>query len=217
MLTIHVFANEKRVYVDQFPKNSEHLIMPRTVVFSLYMGKLKYSHLPLLLESMRWNTNINFVLVNVIAIGSNDADDIVKLKSSMGVENFHVEVLTITEWRALVLKRLNIDVPFTKDWFYKLCDYKPTVAHLFPDLARNDTYKYWGYADLDIIWGNISRFAHWFQPEANIPFVVSGWFGTTGAGAFYVNEDWTTRYHGSSYFHFIWSLFNLSPLYVGLN
>lgn len=68
------------------------------------------------------------------------------------------------------------------------------MAYLFPELARNDTYKYWGYADLDNIWGNISRFSHWFQPEANVPVVNTGWDSVRGFAAFYINEDWTTRF-----------------------
>jgi hypothetical protein len=41
------------------------------------------------------------------------------------------------------LEKLGINVPFTKKWFYKLCDYKPTLAYLFPEMFEIDgPYKY---------------------------------------------------------------------------
>ena len=166
-------ADKKRVYVDQFPPGTEHFKMPPTVLFSVYMGKLKYPHLPLLLESMRWNPQVTFQLINIIEDGSNQADDIVALgQKKMAVDNFKVKVVTISELRERVRDRLKIDVPFDKTWYYKMCDYKPTMAHLFPELASNQTYKYWGYGDLDVIWGNFSRFSHWFQ--GNYHFIISG-------------------------------------------
>jgi hypothetical protein len=63
-------------------------------------------------------------------------------------------------------------------------------------------YKYWGYGDMDIIWGNITRYAHLFQ--GNYEFIITGYFGTNGAAAWYVNEAWTRE------------LFLSDPLYVVL-
>ena len=39
---------------------------------------------------------------------------------------------------------------------YKLCDYKPTYAYIFPELVEG--YDYWGYCDVDVIYGNIRKF-----------------------------------------------------------
>jgi len=39
---------------------------------------------------------------------------------------------------------------------YKLCDFKPAYAHLFPDLLQG--YRHWGWCDEDIIWGDLDRF-----------------------------------------------------------
>jgi len=39
---------------------------------------------------------------------------------------------------------------------YKLCDYKPLYGHLFEqDLTG---YTYWGFCDLDVIWGRLAKF-----------------------------------------------------------
>lgn len=76
----------------QFPDGSEHLTFPKTVTYSIYMGerqcfplirtsrisnfppmigKMKYGHIPLLFNSMKWNGPFaEFVIINVIADGS---------------------------------------------------------------------------------------------------------------------------------------------------
>jgi hypothetical protein len=52
----------------QFPEGSEHLEFARTVTYSAYMGQMKYAHLPLLFESMKWNApHVKFVIINIIA------------------------------------------------------------------------------------------------------------------------------------------------------
>ena len=48
------------------------------------------------------------------------------------------------------------------------------------------------------------RYTHWFNGDPKSPFIISGWFGTTGAGAWYLNTE-ATR-----------SLFKEDELYVPL-
>jgi hypothetical protein len=95
----------------------------------------------------------------------------------------------MSEFSELVHRRLNISVQLDSSWYYKMCDFKPTLAYLFPELAHKDTYQYWGFGDMDVIWGNISRFSHWFQGQ--YPFVHTYWNKPHGSAQFYVNEDWT--------------------------
>ena len=52
----------------QFPEGAEHMLFSKTVTYSAYMGQIKYPHLPLLFESMKWNApNVDFVIINIIA------------------------------------------------------------------------------------------------------------------------------------------------------
>lgn len=44
---------------------------------------------------------------------------------------------------------------------YKLCDYKPAYGELFKELFQG--YKYWGFCDPDIIWGNVSSFLNKYK------------------------------------------------------
>ncbi len=45
---------------------------------------------------------------------------------------------------------------FHLGYVYKLCDLKPTYGHLFSDYLND--YSFWGYTDLDVVYGNISAF-----------------------------------------------------------
>lgn len=36
---------------------------------------------------------------------------------------------------------------------YKLCDFRPLFAEIFPDLIED--YGYWGWGDLDVIYGDV--------------------------------------------------------------
>jgi hypothetical protein len=59
-----------------------------------------------------------------------------------------------TEIRQLISRKLqretNITVP------YKLCDFRPAYGLIFSDLIRE--YDFWGFGDIDVIYGNIRKF-----------------------------------------------------------
>jgi hypothetical protein len=159
-----------RLYEHQFPPGSEYLALPRIALFSVYMGELKYAHMPLLLESMRWNPQVDFKVINIIEKDSGQADRFLHLVKKMSVPNLAAVVLTMEEWSHRVEKRLNISVDFNMKWSYKMCDYKPILAYLFPEHSGSE-YIYWGFGDLDVVWGNFTRFAGWFQGQH---FVITG-------------------------------------------
>lgn len=41
---------------------------------------------------------------------------------------------------------------------YKLCDYRPAYGIAFNDYVQN--YDYWGYSDIDVVYGNLLKFIH---------------------------------------------------------
>jgi hypothetical protein len=57
---------------------------------------------------------------------------------------------------------------------YKLCDYKPVYGEVFQDLIKD--YSYWGYCDLDLIFGDFDGFlrTHRFFEEAYDRFSKAG-------------------------------------------
>lgn len=68
--------------------------------------------------------------------------------------NVHVERLDAPAFNSLATSKLGFQVNLSRP--YKLCDFKPTYGHLFED--RLAGWDYWGYADVDVIYGDIRRF-----------------------------------------------------------
>ena len=52
--------------------------------------------------------------------------------------------------------------------YYKVCDYKPLMGHLFPELIQD--YDWWGHIDNDVLVGNLTKFFPKFRLSANIVF-----------------------------------------------
>lgn len=61
---------------------------------------------------------------------------------------------SIDDFSILASKKLgeNINVKNT----YKLCDYKTLYGKIYEDYLQE--YKYWGFCDIDVIWGNLNTF-----------------------------------------------------------
>lgn len=183
----------------QFPPGTEQLVLPSIICFTLHMGSLNYNYYELTLESMRWNPTVDFVLIHILTGNENtDAENgninkntMMATAKKMSVTNFRIHEVKITDFSSLVNSKLKLNVNFTKEWFYKMADYKPTIAYLFPELlnkviitptsenskprggdSKTVPYKFWGYVDMDLIWGNMTRYAYLFQ--GMYPVVVTG-------------------------------------------
>ena len=177
----------QRIYTEQFPPGSELLGLPPVAIFSLYMGHVSYDYLTYTVASMRYNPDVDFVIVNVGDPEAGGVNPVAREAARHGVRNLILFELSIAQWRERVYKYLGIDVPFTLEWYYKMCDYKPTLATLFPEVLQKKEYAFWGYGDIDVVWGNVSRFSHLFQGQH--PVIISGWFHSTGALALFKNDD----------------------------
>jgi hypothetical protein len=147
---------------------------------------------------MRWNGPlVQFVLINVVE-REDDAADLRELLQRKRVDNFHLEVVTCAQFSRIVQEKLNISVPFNSSWFYKMTDYKPTLATLFPHIidsppplgrrVNEKPFAYWGYVDTDLVWGNFSRFSSLFRAGHSV--VTSDYQGASGVAMFFSNDDW---------------------------
>lgn len=96
------------------------------------------------LRSCSYNQQIDFFLVSDISVEGYDVP-----------ENVHIVKMSFPEVQRLVQAkfpeiRVNVDRP------YKLCDFKTAYGHIFDNLFEG--YDYWGFYDIDTIWGNIVKF-----------------------------------------------------------
>jgi hypothetical protein len=68
--------------------------------------------------------------------------------------NVHFVGMSLSEIESLASRKLNlktkIDVP------YKLCDFRPAYGCIFSDYISD--YDFWGFGDIDVIYGNIQKF-----------------------------------------------------------
>src|SRR3954462_559182 len=68
--------------------------------------------------------------------------------------NVRVRRLNRAEFCKLAKDKIGVHVDLSDA--RKLCDFKPTYGHLFEELLVG--HDYWGYTDLDVIYGDIRRF-----------------------------------------------------------
>jgi len=60
-----------------------------------------------------------------------------------------------TFYDIISLVQSNFDFKVALDRPYKLCDFKPAYGEIFSDYLLG--YKYWGFCDVDLIWGNLQK------------------------------------------------------------
>lgn len=137
--------------------NSILIIMP-------YFGKLPIQF-PFWLQSAYNNSTIDFLLVTDNDLESKD----------------NVKVVNIDFEGVRSLAQSKFDFPLNLISPYKLCDFKPAYGVIFADYIEN--YNFWGWGDLDLVYGDIrSFFTESILEKYN---VVSGW----GHLSLYKNND----------------------------
>ena len=68
--------------------------------------------------------------------------------------NIYVEKTQINDFNKLATAKLDIPVNILNP--YKICDFRPAFGEIFSDYINE--YDFWGYCDLDMIFGTISNF-----------------------------------------------------------
>lgn len=113
------------------------------ILICAYMGPLPF-WFPAFLLSCRRNSSIQWILI------SNDSRE---LSLPDNVSLLH---MNLDEFNHRVSNKLNIEVCVEEKFAYKINDLKVTFGHVFAEEIKG--YSFWGYCDLDIIWGNIREF-----------------------------------------------------------
>lgn len=97
---------------------------------------------PLWLNSCRYNTAVDWLVFT---------DDKTRFNYP---ENVHVEYMSFENLKVLVQSRFEYEIKLESP--YKLCDYKIAYGDIFSDYLTG--YDFWGFCDLDLIWGDIRHF-----------------------------------------------------------
>ncbi len=72
-------------------------------------------------------------------------------------ENVKLIAIDFDGFRQLIQSRF--DFPIALERPYKLCDFKPTYGFVLSAEGLLDGYDFWGHCDLDIIFGDLRKFA----------------------------------------------------------
>ncbi len=100
--------------------------------------------LPYFLHSCKANNEIHWLIYSNLDIDPDWGKN----------KNLQIEKKSLADFNKLASQKLNIKVSISNP--YKICDFKPAFGLIFSDYTQD--YKYWGYCDIDIIFGKISDF-----------------------------------------------------------
>lgn len=117
--------------------------MNKITLISPYFGKQFPSTFPALLDSMKHNPKVTFIIpTNIETDSIESSENIVFVKTDLCSLNENID--SILEYHAAIKSA------------YKLVDFKPMYGELFSHYIKDSTW--WGYFDSDIIFGDISHF-----------------------------------------------------------
>jgi hypothetical protein len=105
------------------------------------------------IESCRWNPTVDWLLIS-------DAPPPDQLPT-----NLRVLTTSFENYRELIASHLGITLTWTEA--YKLCDLKPVMGLVHQSEIVG--YDYWGYGDLDVIYGDIRKF---YTPDVLVHDVI---------------------------------------------
>jgi len=117
--------------------------MENYAVIIPYFGKFKPSA-DLFFESCRRNPKIDWIIFSDNDFGL----------SHISESNIHYHHMKFSDFLRRTERKLNTTLSWDRP--YKLCDLKPFYGAIFDDYLVD--YSYWGYGDMDVIYGDVSGF-----------------------------------------------------------
>jgi hypothetical protein len=136
-------------------------------------------------------------------------------------KNVKVVYKTLEEIKTNASEKLSLKVKF--DDPYQLCDFKPAYGFIFPELIKD--YDFWGYGDIDVIYGNLRYFltnelleafdVFSFRPEYLTGSLSIYRNGKKNNELFMQSRDYKTVFSDSKYFNFDECNFMFVPLWNG--
>ena len=105
-----------------------------------YFGQLP-NNFQLWLESCKYNTDFHFIVFT---------NDNTKYNIPNNVD---INILSFEDFKKKIQSKFNFRISLDNP--YKLCDFKVTYGYVFEDILN---CEYWGYCDMDLIFGNIKKF-----------------------------------------------------------
>jgi hypothetical protein len=115
--------------------------MKNIAVIAIWLGKLP-AYFPLWVRSLEVNKEYDFLLFTDQEI------------QTPIPQNLKIHFATLYTLKEKIRKELGVTPDF--DMPYKFCDYRPAFGELFSQELSG--YKFWGYCDVDLLFGRLSDF-----------------------------------------------------------
>ncbi len=113
--------------------------MKRIAMICPYFGKFP-SNIELTFKSMEANGFIDWYIFT-------------NIKNIYGdFKNIKFINMSFEDIKKIIKEKIGTDIKSV----YKLCDYKPTYGYIFESYIHE--YEYWGFCDLDVIFGDLSKY-----------------------------------------------------------
>lgn len=115
-------------------------VMKSIVLINCYFGQYP-DYFNLFLDSCRSNPTINYLFFTDNEV-MNAPENVIFIRTTF--EEIKKKIQDAFDFK------ISLDAP------YKLCDYKPAYGYVFANYISQ--YDYWGYCDVDMIFGNLRHF-----------------------------------------------------------
>lgn len=132
--------------------------MEKICILSVYIGELPDTF-PLWVKSVAANHTVDFMLIS-----DKNVSNLPK--------NLRVIKMTLPEIKCMAEHELGMGV--TLETPYKLCDFKPVFGLIFRRYIKEHNYDYWGYCDLDLIFGDLRSFFKKYELNKYDKFLHQG-------------------------------------------
>lgn len=116
----------------------------KAVLFLPYFGKLP-NYFQLYLQSCKYNKDFDWLIIT---------DDLTPYEYP---DNVIVINHTFEDIKAWIQSKFDFEISLKRP--YKLCDYRPAFGYIFEQYIAE--YDFWGCADPDCIWGDLSKYITW--------------------------------------------------------
>lgn len=115
--------------------------MKKVIFIVPYFGKFP-NYFQLVLNSMGYNKEFNWLLFT-------------DCKTEYTYpENVQVIEITFDKMKEQIQKKFDFKIALERP--YKLCDFKPAYGYIYEEYIKD--YLFWGHCDLDLIFGDLSKF-----------------------------------------------------------
>ena len=115
--------------------------LSRIAIVVCYYGKFPW-YFDFYLHSVSFNPSIDILIITDLE------------KPDYCPDNVHFVPMSMDEVRVLASNKMGFEVKLDNP--YKFCDLKPAYGYIFSDLLQS--YDFWGFGDIDVIYGNIRQF-----------------------------------------------------------